>query len=481
MEANSALRSHRLVFSVTSGTIGACALASTFFHDAYGHPALVVLASTALCMWSALISIYSQFSQLTTVRMITIILASLTISTMIVASEASNQSLITAFAFSSAGIAIACASIQNSEKFALWSLAVIGISILVALIISRAVIVQPVVAALCLTLLAIEFCLIRYSYMPVVSSLNEALARAEIFSTITKSSREFHSREPEEAIRNIVNVTKALGYISVSVVSFDRRQRIFEDGVPIPNAMEVAVRASATRRVAITTDESETKNTRSRQGDVIGVPIWINGRYSAALVVQTSSLVKVTQRDCEALELLADQAGRALENAGKAAMDRRVVERLTDESQRDKLTGLGNRRFADSMVATMKPGDVLAMVDLDGLKGTNDIYGHAAGDALLHEVGLFLAEQIRNPDMAARLGGDEFMILLRNAESRAATALERLVILWRNKKLYDTTFSIGMAEHHPSRTTHETVEAADDALYQAKKAGKDRLVASTTV
>jgi diguanylate cyclase (GGDEF)-like protein len=430
-------------------------------------------------MWSFLLVIFTQFANRIVARAIAVILSGLTITSMITAANVDNQSLITAFAFACAGIVVAISSLQHEDKFAYSSiLGVVGFTAL-GLFLSEALTKHPVASLLCLSLLVVEFLVIRRTHMPLVQSLNDALERAEIFSTITKSSREFHSREPEEAIRNIVNVTKTLGYISVSVVSFDRRQKIFEDGVPIPNVMDIAVRASATRRVTITEDDTQTKNPRARQGDIVGVPIWINGRYSAALIVQTSSYVKVTQRDCEALELLADQAGRALENAGKAAMDRRVVERLTDESQRDKLTGLGNRRFADSMVASMKPGDVLAMVDLDGLKSTNDVHGHAAGDELLHEVGVFLSEQVRNPDMAARLGGDEFMILLRGANEGATVILERLLALWQDKKLYNTTFSIGMAIHRSDRTTHETVEASDDALYQAKKTGKNRLVCST--
>lgn len=479
MEARSVLKNNRLVYSATSAAIGLCALGSTFSNDLYKSPAQVVLVSTALCMWSFAVMIFTHFAQRLVARITTVVLSGATIASVIGAASIENQELMTAFAIAATGIIIAILAMSHEDKFAFISGATILAFLTTGLLLSDLLINNPGLTGLCLVLITVEFLLIRDTHIPVVRSLNEALERAEIFSTITKSSREFHSREPEEAIRNIVNVTKALGYISVSVVSFDRRQKIFEDGVPIPNVMDIAVKASATRRVTIMKDEHASKNPRARQGDIIGVPIWINGRYSAALIVQTSSYVKVTQRDCEALELLADQAGRALENAGKAAMDRRVVERLTDESQRDKLTGLGNRRFADSMVASMKPGDVLAMVDLDGLKQTNDVHGHAAGDDLLHEVGVFLAEQIRNPDMAARLGGDEFMILLRNADERAPKSLERLVVMWQEKKLYDTTFSMGMAVHKPDRTTSETVEAADDALYEAKKSGKNRLVCST--
>lgn len=476
MEARSVQRNHRLVFSAMSAAIGICALITALATSLYESPAGVVLVATVLCVWSGVLITSNKFADYPFARIVTVAIAN--VLTVVMTATAHDASLNTTYALVviASALIVAVSATQHEELFSFGALVATVIALFAAMAITQSISRQPVASALTIVLLSFEFYLIRHIHIPVVASLNEALDRAEIFSTITKSSREFHSREPEEAIRNIVNVTKTLGYISVSVVSFDRRQKIFEDGVPIPNVMDIAVRASATRRVTITEDQHTSRNPRSRHGDIVGVPIWINGRYSAALIVQTSPTAKVTQRDCEALELLADQAGRALENAGKAAMDRRVVERLTDESQRDKLTGLGNRRFADQMVASMKVGDVLAMIDLDGLKSTNDVYGHSSGDELLHEVGVFLTEQIRNPDMAARLGGDEFMILIRNAQDGAPAILERLLKLWEARKLYDTTFSIGMAEHRHDKTARETVEAADSALYQAKKQGKNRLV-----
>lgn len=469
---------HRLIYPASFSLIGLVALISTFFTDLYKSPAQVVLVSTALSICAFVCVMFSKLSQMIAFKAAIAILFGLTIASMITASNIDQQSLTMSLAFVCTAFAMSIYAQQLSLKLSLGTFLSTQFFVFVGLVVSGIMAAQFIISATLILILSIEYGVVRITHIPVVTSLNEALERAQIISTITKSSREFHSREPEEVIRNIVNVTKTLGYISVSVVSFDRRQKIFEDGVPIPNVMDIAVRASATRRVTITEDSATNKSKRSRAGDIVGIPIWINGRYSAALIVQTSSHTKVTQRDCEALELLADQAGRALENAGKAAMDRRVVERLTDESQRDKLTGLGNRRFADAMVASMKPGDVLAMIDLDGLKNTNDVFGHASGDQLLHEVGVFLADQIRNPDMAARLGGDEFMLLLHNADEGAVKILERLLVMWQDKKLYNTTFSIGMAVHRSGRAPRETVEAADTALYKAKKDGKNRLVCS---
>ncbi len=466
----------RLILSALGLAISACALSSAFISSLYSSPAQVVVCATILLAWSALVFFNSHLSEFMVARAVTLLLSGIAISSMIMTATEQKQDIVTVFAFASCSLIIGVSALNEKKKNAYISLIFTMGFLLSALIVSKTIIEEPIIPLLGMLMMCTEFFLIRSIHLPVAASLHEARARADIFSTITRSSREFDSKNPEKAIRNIANVTKALGYTSMSLVSFDRRQKIFEEGAPIPGVMDIAVKASAMRRVTITKDDHASKNSRDHRGDIVGVPIWINGRYSAALIVQTSPTVKVAQRDCEALELLADQAGRALENAGKAAMDRRIVERLTDESQRDTLTGLGNRRFADSMVASMKPGDVLAMVDLDGLKGTNDLYGHSSGDELLHEVGVFLTEQIRNPDLVARLGGDEFIILLRDASEGAQAILERLLVLWKDKKLYNTTFSIGMAIHNMSRSTMETVEAADDALYQAKSRGKNRLI-----
>lgn len=318
--------------------------------------------------------------------------------------------------------------------------------------------------------------IVHSNYIPLLKKLDIAKNRADVMTTITKFSREFHTREPEEVIRNIVSVTKQLGYISAAIVSFDRRSKIVEDGVKINDLLLYAEKASSLRRVVI---ESAKSHNNSQQNDIASAPIWFNSRYSAALIVQSAANKKITDNDSAALELLADQAGRALENAAKTQSDRRAVERLLDESQRDKLTNIGNRRYADMMISTMEPGDVLAMIDIDGLKSTNDRFGHDAGDELLKSVGTFFQEQIRVPDLCARLGGDEFIILLKGAKSGAPQILNRLIKMWQEKQIYETTLSIGMSVHWPHREINETIKAADSALYQAKREGKNRLITAS--
>lgn len=455
---------------------------TAFSNGFYSSPAAIILVSTTLLVWQIFEAIFSNLnSGFVGKSVFSILSCALIVLTMVNSNAPKNlEALILCLTY--AFLSIYCISVEKNKTY-FWSFASTTIicATLPILIFSDSKNMPMIMTLSALALACFSF-VIHSNYMPLIEKLESEKKRAEIMTTITRFSREFHAREPEEVLRNIVSVTKQLGYISASIVSFDRRSRIVEDGVKIQDLLLYAEKASALRRVVI---ESKTVESVSKKGkhkihtDIASAPIWFNSRYSAALIVQSAPDVKITDNDAAALDLLADQAGRALENAAKSASDRRAVERLLDESQTDKLTGIGNRRYADIMIASMEHGDVLAMIDVDGLKGTNDVYGHKAGDELLKSVGDFLREQVRSPDLCARLGGDEFIILLKNAYPGATQILTRLITMWEEKHLYSTTLSIGMSVHNINREVQETIKNADTALYQAKHQGKNQLVAST--
>jgi diguanylate cyclase (GGDEF)-like protein len=160
------------------------------------------------------------------------------------------------------------------------------------------------------------------------------------------------------------------------------------------------------------------------------------------------------------------QAQRALVEA------RTLLERanLTDD-----LTGVGNRRRANSLLDGMQPGDGLALLDLDHFKQVNDTRGHAEGDRILSELGTYLLRTVREADTVARFGGEEFIVLLRGAGSRAAEATERLISGWRDEG-HGVTLSAGAALHTAGRALDATFRAADAAMYEAKRQGRDRVV-----
>jgi diguanylate cyclase (GGDEF)-like protein/PAS domain S-box-containing protein len=157
-------------------------------------------------------------------------------------------------------------------------------------------------------------------------------------------------------------------------------------------------------------------------------------------------------------------------------------ERLHDSeraAQTDPLTGVGNRRYADSFLATTAAGDALVLIDIDHFKRVNDLHGHAAGDATLRSLATHLAAQIRSDDHLARFGGEEFLLLLSGGAATAATTVERIAGAWAEESP-SVTFSAGVAAHLAGRPVLETLAAADRALYAAKSRGRNCVVAAET-
>ena len=142
----------------------------------------------------------------------------------------------------------------------------------------------------------------------------------------------------------------------------------------------------------------------------------------------------------------------------------------------DPLTGVGNRRQADALLASLVPGDALLMLDLDHFKSVNDTLGHAVGDAVLTSFARFVERNVRVGDGVARFGGEEFLVVLRATQPGVEEAGLRLVDEWRATDPV-TTVSAGLAVHRTGQDPSETLAAADAALYAAKHGGRDRLVA----
>lgn len=170
----------------------------------------------------------------------------------------------------------------------------------------------------------------------------------------------------------------------------------------------------------------------------------------------------------------------------------KLWERLTDQSIRDPLTGLFNRRYMQEAMQReilhanteqTKIGIILA--DIDKFKNYNDTYGHEAGDELLIKLADFFKYEIRGSDIACRYGGEEFLLILPGSSAEGTykraehlrEAVKDLKTYYRNIPLPPVTLSMGIAaypQHGMSYT--ELVEAADAALYKAKEQGRDRVI-----
>jgi diguanylate cyclase (GGDEF)-like protein len=152
------------------------------------------------------------------------------------------------------------------------------------------------------------------------------------------------------------------------------------------------------------------------------------------------------------------------------------TERLAESASTDLLTDLPNRRMLTRALGRLSADDTVIMLDLDHFKQVNDNFGHAAGDEVLRVFGRVLRGAVRGRDMVGRLGGDEFLIVLSPAEA-AEVLLQRLRAEWLTERPFPVTFSAGITASagHPD----ETVSRADQALYQAKEAGRDQWIWAT--
>lgn len=310
--------------------------------------------------------------------------------------------------------------------------------------------------------------LIAYGLTPSRTARQRAQHRADMLSAVADASRRLHRRDFSGVVDGLLEGVRRMGFPGVALVSFDHSQPI-ELGDPIPH-LEDLVESIKLRARPVAFPPVDAAGRRS--GPLAGVPVWLGADVRAALVVKGLPGHVVDHADLEALELFADQAGRALENARASERDRRRVAELTDVALRDELTGLGNRRHGVEVLDAVVASDVIAVVDVDGLKQANDTYGHAMGDQILAALGGYLRDQVRTPDEVARIGGDEFLIVLRRASQTAAMVLERLRAGWA-ENANGTTLSIGMAVHRASVEPGETMRMADEALYAAKRGGRN--------
>jgi len=222
------------------------------------------------------------------------------------------------------------------------------------------------------------------------------------------------------------------------------------------------------------------------------VPILAQGEALGILHIQaTDQDPSLGEAELSFKTTFAAQVGLSVANI-------RLREALRAQSTKDPLTGLYNRRYLQEMLdreirRAIRSEQALGilMLDLDHFKKFNDTFGHEAGDAVLRETGSFLVRSIRAEDFVCRYGGEEFVVVLPTADLRAAEAraqrirakLRDLVIMHNGRSLGLITASIGVAAlPHHGTSEKELLQAADAALYRAKREGRDRVaVADLTV
>ncbi len=218
------------------------------------------------------------------------------------------------------------------------------------------------------------------------------------------------------------------------------------------------------------------------------IPLIAQGQATGLLVVAVSGTATLsnTPRSRAASEALAVSVS---EHLGLALTNMRLRSSLRDQSIRDPLTGLFNRRYLEETLErevsrsarSGKPFGLM-MLDIDHFKQFNDTHGHAGGDALLRELGALLQAVTRVEDVACRYGGDEFVVLLPESSVDATVlraeeirhAAHRFNVNHEGSVLSAVTLTVGVAAY-PDHGVDMAglIQAADEAMFRAKHAGSD--------
>jgi len=220
---------------------------------------------------------------------------------------------------------------------------------------------------------------------------------------------------------------------------------------------------------------------------VLGVPLIVREQAIGALSIESTQRRAYSDSDARAVQAFAQHAAIALDHA-------RIYGTVQEASVRDPLTGIANRRkFEEALAAewqraTRERSYVAAlMIDVDAFKAYNDRYGHQRGDEVLRHV----ADQLRvraNGHLVARYGGEEFVVMASADLAEAATlgetlrsSIESLALPHEASPSGIVTISVGVAAAVPEgESPAPLVAQADARLYEAKRSGRNRVVANTS-
>lgn len=223
--------------------------------------------------------------------------------------------------------------------------------------------------------------------------------------------------------------------------------------------------------------------------EALCVPMMAQGKVLGLLYLSASKLGCLSDAKQKLAVTVAEHLALAISNL-------KLRDTLKHESIHDSLTGLFNRRYMEESLKRelhrarrQQQSLGVIMIDIDHFKQFNDTFGHEAGDTVLRELGCFLHSHIRHSDIACRYGGEELLLILPDASledtkqraEQLREGVKQLRVEYHQKMLGSITISLGVACFPEHGVTGEAViQSADQALYQAKKMGRDRVMAAAT-
>jgi len=212
--------------------------------------------------------------------------------------------------------------------------------------------------------------------------------------------------------------------------------------------------------------------------EFVVVPLKARDR-SIGMIIADNIFTKrsITKDDIRVLMMFANQAGMAIENS-------QLYERTLVRAHKDALTDLWNHGYFqmsidDKLKLAKEQGSHLSiiMVDIDHFKEYNDTWGHQKGDLVLSKISKVIVESSRKIDYVCRYGGEEFAIILPESSKKDATVIaERIRSNVASYSSQEITVSLGVASFpDDGHSKSELIQAADEALYEAKRAGRNKV------
>lgn len=223
-------------------------------------------------------------------------------------------------------------------------------------------------------------------------------------------------------------------------------------------------------------------------GSMAIVPVIHHGATTGVLAVTRSEKNAFSEVETRLVTAISDQLGLAIRHT-------QLFDELRRGSQHDDLTGLGNRRLLrirleDELNRAERFGEAVSVlaIDIDYFKALNDRHGHPTGDAALRKMAGLMTRNLRRIDTIARIGGEEFVVLLPRTDAAVATKVgEKLRSLVERTEFPGgegqpegaLTVSVGVASLETGETGADLLARADNALYEAKDQGRNRIVMAT--